>query len=88
MSNRCLDGIRIVSSFWKESGRYQDGLRMVSRRCLEGVWNRSPHQKERTCMLCVWKLSGRCLEGVWNVSGKCLEDVWMVCDGLNQMRSL
>ena len=50
MSNSCLEGIRIVSGFWKVSGR-----------CLEGVWKVSGGSQEG-----VWKLLGRCLEGVWN----------------------
>ena len=36
VSNKCLEGIRIVSGFWKMSGRHKEGLRKVAERCLEG----------------------------------------------------
>ena len=32
-----------MSGFGKVSGRYQEGLRKVSGRCLEGDWNKNPH---------------------------------------------
>ena len=60
MSKRCLEGIRIVSGFWKVSGR-----------CPEGVWKVSGGSQEG-----VLKVFGRCLEGVWRVHGGCLEGVW------------
>ena len=35
MSNMCLAGINIVCGFWKVS----EGIRRVSGRCLESIWN-------------------------------------------------
>ena len=36
--NRCLEGIRIVSGFWKVSGMCLEGIRRVPGKCLEDVW--------------------------------------------------
>ena len=87
MSNSCLEGIRIVSGFWKVSGRCLEGVWKVSGgsqegvwkllgRCLEGVWNKNPYlistgSKDPMCLEVVWKVFG--LEGVCSMSGRCLE---------------
>ena len=57
VSNRCLEGIKIVPGVWKESGRYQEGLRKGSEMCLDSAW----------------KVSGISLVGCWRVLGRCLE---------------
>ena len=57
MSGKSLECIRIVSGFWKVSGR-----------CLkvsEGVWKVSEGSQDG-----VWKVSRRCTEVVWKVSGR------------------
>ena len=83
LSNMYLEGISIVSGFWKVSGRYQAGLRKVFAKCLEGVWNRniylfSTRKEGLVCLEGVWKVSESCWRGIWKVSKECLEGAWKV----------
>ena len=69
VSNRYLEGMRIVSGFWKVSGRYQKGLKKKFERCLEIFWNMNPRliSTERRGLICLSQSStGQGLTGqVW-----------------------
>ena len=93
VSNRCLEGIRIVSGFWIVFGRCLEGIRRFSGgspkgvwkvfgRCLEGVWNKNPYpiSTGKKGLIFVWRVSGRCLEGVWKVPVRCLKGVWKLSE--------
>ena len=67
---RCLEGIRIVSDFWKVSeGVWKVsgmGLRKESGRCLEVVWNKTHDLISigRKGPIYVWKVYEKCLKVV------------------------